>query len=184
MSAVQLRSLHIRRLIASAICLALALILPFLTGQLQSIGNMLCPMHIPVLLCGFLCGWPWGLAVGFLAPLLRSALFGMPLFFPIGISMAFELAAYGAIAGILHRTLSPSPASLYGCLLTAMVGGRLLWGCVRFLLAGLDRAEFPFSAFLAGAFTNAIPGILLQFLLVPPLVMALNRAGLCYNRNQ
>lgn len=181
MSAVQHHALHIRRLIASAICLALALDLPYLTGQLQPIGNMLCPMHIPVLLCGFLCGWPWGLAVGFLAPLLRSALFGMPLFFPIGISMAFELAAYGAIAGILHRTLSPRPVSLYICLLTAMAGGRLLWGCVRFLLAGLDRTEFPFSAFLAGAFTNAIPGILLQFLLIPPLVMALDRAGLCYN---
>lgn len=173
--------LRLRRLIASAICLALALTLPFLTGQLQQIGNMLCPMHIPVLLCGFLCGWPWGLAVGFIAPLLRSALFGMPVLFPMGVSMAFELAAYGAIAGALYKALPKTMGNIYLSLITAMVCGRILWGGVRFLLAGLTATTFPFSAFLAGAVTNAVPGIVLQLILIPLLVLALKRAGIGYN---
>lgn len=181
MTASTNKSLHTRRLIASAICLALALTLPFLTGQLQQIGNMLCPMHIPVLLCGFLCGWPWGLAVGFIAPLLRSALFGMPVIFPMGVSMAFELAAYGAIAGAMYKALPKKTENLYLALIAAMIGGRILWGGVRFLLAGLTATEFPFSAFLAGAITNAVPGILLQLILIPLLVMALKKAGIGYN---
>jgi riboflavin transporter FmnP len=88
-----------RRLVLSAICLALCMVLPLLTGQIQQIGNMLAPMHLPVLLCGFLCGWPGGLAVGFIAPLLRFAVFGMPPIFPTGIAMAFELATYGTVCG-------------------------------------------------------------------------------------
>ena len=69
---------RLRRLVYSALFLALALLLPFLTGQIPQIGSALNPMHIPVLLCGFVCGWPWGLAVGLIAPLLRHLLFGMP----------------------------------------------------------------------------------------------------------
>ena len=96
-------SMQIRRMVFAALCLALALVLPFLTGQIPQVGSALCPMHIPVLLCGFLCGWPWGLAVGFIAPLLRSVIFGMPPMVPAAVAMAFELATYGAVAGFLYR---------------------------------------------------------------------------------
>ena len=85
----------------AALFLALAYVLPFLTGQIAEIGSMLCPMHLPVLICGFVCGWPWGLAVGFIAPLLRSLTLGMPPLFPTAISMALELAAYGVTAGLI-----------------------------------------------------------------------------------
>lgn len=100
-----MNSLQIRKLTYAALFLALAMVLPFLTGQIPQIGKSLCPMHIPALLCGFLCGWPWGLAVGLIAPLLRSVTFGMPAMFPDAVVMAFELAAYGAVAGILYRLL-------------------------------------------------------------------------------
>lgn len=173
--------LRLRRLVASAICLALALVLPFLTGQLQQIGNMLCPMHIPVLLCGMLCGWPWGMAVGFIAPLLRFLLFGMPPLYPIGLGMAFELATYGFSAGLCYKLLPKKPGYTYAALLCGMIDGRIVWGIARFIMAGLSGSEFPFSAFLAGAVTNAIPGILLQILLIPPLVLALKKAGISYN---
>lgn len=165
-----------RNLIVSAICLALCLVLPFLTGQMQQIGNMLCPMHIPVLLCGFLCGGPWGMAVGFVAPLLRFVLFGMPPIYPIGMGMAFELAVYGLTAGCLYRRLPRSTGCLYVSLASAMMAGRVVWGLVRYALAGLQGSSFPFSTFLAGAVTNAIPGILLQLILIPPLVLALKKA--------
>ena len=73
----------VRQLVPAALFLALAFVLPLLTGQVPKVGNMLCPMHFPVLLCGFVLGGPWGLAVGFAAPLLRSVLFGMPPMFPV-----------------------------------------------------------------------------------------------------
>ena len=90
-----MRKKSVVKLVVAALCLALCLVLPFITGQIREIGNMLCPMHLPVLLCGFLCGWPYGLAIGFIAPLLRSVLFGMPPLFPTALAMAFELAGYG-----------------------------------------------------------------------------------------
>ena len=92
---------HVKQLVLASMFLALALALPFLTGQIPQIGSMLCPMHIPVLLCGFFCGWPWGAAVGAVAPLLRSLIFGMPPMFPTALCMAFELATYGAVSGYL-----------------------------------------------------------------------------------
>ena len=88
------------KMVLSALFLALCLVLPFLTMQVPQIGNMLCPMHLPVLLCGFICGSPWGMAVGFVAPLLRSVWLGMPPIYT-AIGMAFEMAAYGAAAGLL-----------------------------------------------------------------------------------
>ena len=167
-----------RRLAYSALFLALALVLPFLTGQIPTIGKALSPMHIPVMLCGFLCGPLWGAAVGTVAPLLRSVLFGMPAMFPGGVAMTFELATYGVLSGWLYRLLPRKPWSIYVSLLVAMLGGRLVWGAARFVLAGLSGSEFPFSAFLAGAVTGAIPGIVLHIVLIPLLVMGLERAKL------
>ena len=170
-----------RKLTYSALYLAIALVLPLLTGQIPEIGAMLSPMHIPVLLCGFTCGWQWGMAVGLIAPLLRSLLFGMPKLYPSAIAMTFELAAYGAIAGVLYKRLPKKPWSVYATLLTAMVGGRLVWGAARYILAGLSGSEFPFSAFLAGAVLNAIPGIILHIVLIPVLVLVMEKAKLSLN---
>lgn len=158
-------------MVISALMLALAYTLPFLTGQIPEVGAMLCPMHIPVLLCGFICGWQWGLAVGFTAPLLRGLTLGMPPLFPTAICMALELATYGAIAGLMHRILPKRKSSVYISLLVAMVVGRIIWGCAMFLCLGISDGAFTFSAFIAGAVTNAIPGIIVQIVLVPIAVM-------------
>lgn len=167
-----------RKLTYSALYLAIALVLPFLTGQIPEIGAMLSPMHIPVLLCGFVCGPAWGAAVGAVAPLLRSALFAMPAMYPTAVAMTFELAAYGALAGALYRALPRRTWSVYAALLLAMLGGRLVWGAARYVLAGLDGSEFPMSAFLAGAVTGAVPGIILHIILIPILVIGLEKAKL------
>ena len=159
----------------SAIFLALAYVLPFLTGQVPQIGSMLCPMHIPVILCGFFCGAPWGLAVGFIAPLFRSLTLGMPHLFPNAFAMAFELAAYGFTAGIMYRVLPKKKGYIYCSLFIAMIIGRLVWGLVQFLCMGLDASKFSFATFWAGAVTNALPGIIIQIVLIPVLVMALDR---------
>ena len=180
----RLSSLQIRKLTYAALYLAIALILPFVTGQIPEIGAMLCPMHIPVLLCGFMCGWPWGLAVGFIAPLLRGVLFGMPVLFPTGVAMAFELAVYGGTAGILYSRLPRQKRTIYAVLLTAMIAGRLVWGLAHVIIAGLTGSEFTMALFIAGAVTNAVPGIVLHIVLIPILVMAMNRAGLSLNHNR
>lgn len=163
-----------KKLILSALFLALAFVMPFLTGQIPKIGAMLCPLHIPVLLCGFLCGWPYGLAVGFIAPLFRSFTLGMPPFLT-ALAMAFELAAYGAITGVMHRILPKKKPYIYVSLLTAMVFGRLVWGAATFIILTNGGGAFTFSAFLMGAVINALPGILVQIVLIPLLVMALSK---------
>ena len=164
------------KMVLAALFLALAYVMPFVTGQIPEVGAMLCPMHIPVLLCGFICGWSWGLAVGFIAPLFRSLTLGMPPLFPGAVCMAFELAAYGAVAGAMHRILPRKKSSIYVSLLTAMVIGRLVWGAMMFVCLGLTGGSFGLSAFLAGAVTNALPGIIVQIVLVPILVMALDNS--------
>ena len=175
-------SLQIRKLTYAALFLALALVLPFLTGQIPQIGSALSPMHIPVLLCGFLVGWPWGLAVGFIAPLLRSVIFGMPVMVPGAVAMAFELAVYGLVSGILYRLLPKKKWSIYVTLIVAMLAGRVIWGIARLIIAGLSGNSFTWALFLAGAFTNAVPGIILHIILIPVIVMVLEHAGLSLNK--
>lgn len=170
-------------MILAALFLALAYVMPFLTGQIPEIGAMLCPLHIPVLLCGFFCGWPWGLAVGFIAPLFRSLTLGMPPPFPTAVCMALELAAYGAITGLMHRRLPRKKPYIYCSLLTAMLIGRLVWGAAMFVCLGIKGGSFTFAAFLAGAITNAIPGIILQLVLIPILVMVLDNPKVRNSRN-
>lgn len=166
----------ILKMVLSALFLALAYVTPYLTGQIPEIGSMLCPMHIPVLLCGFVCGWPWGLAVGFIAPLFRSLTLGMPSPFPSAVCMAFELAAYGAVAGLMHKCLPRKKPFIYCSLLVAMVSGRLIWGAAMFVCLRLGGGSFPLSSFLAGAVTNALPGIVVQIVLVPVFVMLLENS--------
>ena len=165
----------IKKLTLSAMFLALAFVMPFLTGQIPQIGSMLCPMHIPVLLCGFFCGAPWGFVVGFFAPILRSFTLGMPPMFPTAFCMAFELATYGAIAGWLHNKLPNKKVNVYVSLLGAMVIGRLVWGVIMFCCMGFDASKFGLNAFLAGAVLNAVPGIIVQIVLIPVLVITLGK---------
>jgi len=155
----------------AALFLALSYTMPFLTGQIPEIGAMLCPMHLPVLLCGFICGPVWGASVGFTAPLIRSLTLGMPPLFPVALCMAFELAVYGAVSALMHKILPRKKPYIYCSLITAMIAGRLVWGAVMFMCMGLSGKSFSFAAFLAGAFTNAIPGITVQIILIPILVM-------------
>ena len=177
-------SIQVRRLTYAALYLAIAMVLPFVTGQIPEIGAMLCPMHIPALLCGFMCGWPWGLAVGFIAPPLRAVLFGMPALFPEAVAMAFELAVYGGMAGLLRQLLPKKKWVIYAVLLLSMIAGRMVWGAARVVLAGLSGSSFTWTLFLAGAVTNAIPGIILHLALIPLLVIAMERAGLSLNNGK
>ena len=149
----------VKNLVLGALFLALALVLPFFTGQIPQIGTMLCPMHLPILLAGFVCGGPVGAVVGFIAPLLRMVMFGMPPFY-VAIAMAFELLTYGLVSGIMYRKVfkKQTVGTLYGI--------------------AADAGAFTFAAFISGALLNAIPGIVVQLILVPAVVVALQKAKL------
>lgn len=174
----------IKNLTLAAMFLALCMVMPFLTGQIPQIGSMLLPMHLPVLLCGLICGWKYGLAVGAIAPIMRSLIFGMPPMFPSAITMAFELATYGFVIGWLFAHAKwQCIKSLYRCMIVAMLAGRLVWGIVSAVVVGVWGEGFTFAAFLAGAFTNAIPGIILQLLLVPAIMLLLHKTHLVPFKN-
>lgn len=168
--------LFIRHLVYAAVCLALCMALPFLTGQIPQIGSALCPMHIPVLLAGFLCGPWWAMAVGALAPMLRYLLFSMPPPLPTGLAMTFELLTYGLAAGLLYRLLPKKPGYVYVSLIGAMLAGRIVWGIASLIVYGAMGNPFTWPIFFAGAFANAVPGIIVHIVLVPVLVLALKRA--------
>jgi len=153
------------------------MLLPFLTGQVPQVGAALSPMHIPVLLCGFIAGPYYAAVVGFIAPLLRFMLFGMPPLMPIGTAMCFELAVYGLVAGLLYKALPKKIGFIYASLVGAMLLGRVVWGIARWALSGVTGISFTFELFMAGAFINAIPGIVLHIVLIPVIVVALKKAG-------
>ena len=167
---------RVRSLVMAAVCVALGLFLPFLTGQIPQIGSKLSPMHIPILLCGFLCGWQYGLIAGFITPILRSVLFGMLPMMPTAAAMAFELAAYGAFTGILYRLLPRNVLNVYVTLVASMLLGRVVWGVASMLLYMANGSQFTFAIFLTGAFVNAVPGIVLHIVIIPPIVLALRKA--------
>ena len=172
---------NLLNLVLSAMFLALGIVLPFLTGQIKEIGNMLLPMHIPVMLCGLVCGPQYGLIIGAVTPLLRSSLFGMPVMFPNAVGMAFELATYGFVIGYLFKHAKwKCIKSLYRCLLISMVCGRAVWGIVQCFLLGLGSNGFTMTAFISGAFLKAIPGIILQLVLIPAVMLILGKTHLVH----
>ena len=172
-------TVFVKKLVLSAMFLSLGLLLPFLTAQIPEIGKALLPMHIPVILCGFICGWQYGLAVGFITPLLRSVIFGMPVLYPMAFAMAFELAAYGFMCGLLYQLLPKKKLCVYPALPISMIAGRLVYGGVMLVLSGLSESiQYSFGAFLSGTVLTAIPGIILQLVLIPAIMIALESAHL------
>jgi hypothetical protein len=157
------------------------MVLPFLTAQIPQIGAALGPMHIPVLLSGFLAGPFYAAAVGFIAPILRFLIFTTPPL-PMAITMCFELAAYGFIAGMLYLKLPDRTSSIYVSLIAAMFFGRVVWGITAarvFTLLAPPPWLYPFGfqTFISAAFVGAVPGIILHIVLIPIIVIALRRAG-------
>lgn len=166
------RTERIEQLVTAALLLAVGMLLPFLTGQIKEIGDSLLPMHLAVLLCGLLCrGW-YGGAVGLILPFLRSLCFGMPPLYPNAVWMSLELATYGLVVGHLYHGLFRGwRHRVWPSLGIAMLAGRVVWGAAKALLLGVANKPFPLSAFWAQGFLDAIPGILLQFLLIPPILL-------------
>lgn len=167
---------NIRKIVISAMLLALGLVLPLFTAQLKEIGDTLLPMHIPVMLCGFICGWKYGLTIGIMLPFLRSVLFGMPPIYPNAVWMALEMGTYGLVIGILYnKDIVKGKIKIYVSLISAMLAGRVVWGIAKLILLGAKGLGFTFAAFIAGGFVDALPGIILQLVLIPAIILIIEK---------
>jgi riboflavin transporter FmnP len=165
-----------KKIVLSAMFLALGLVLPFLTMQIGTLGQVLLPMHYPVFLAAFVCGPSYAAVIGFICPLLRSALFGMPPLVPTALAMAFELMTYGLITGLVfQKQKNGSLKAVYIALIAGMLAGRVVWGLAMMIILGVQGSDFTMAAFLSGAFTTALPGIVIQLILIPLIVKALQK---------
>lgn len=164
-----------KKMILTALFIAIGLTLPMITANIPAIGNMLLPMHFPVIVCGLVCGMKYGVAAGFITPLLRSFIFTMPPLFPVATAMAFELATYGAVAGFIYIVIQQEKGSVYPALIISMISGRLVWGAVTFILFRIMGNPFTIDMFFAAAFTKAIPGIAGQLIIIPAIMYYLER---------
>ena len=173
------KSTQTKSLVVAALFLALGVVLPSLLGNIKEIGDSLLPMHLVVMLCGIICGWKYGLCIGALLPFLRAAFFGMPPIYPNAVWMALELATYGFVIGFLYaRGKVYRRGYLFFCLVSSMLLGRVVWGIAKAVLLGVGGKPFGLQAFWVGGFIDAIPGLLLQFILIPLIVEVLeNRRG-------
>ena len=169
---------EIRHMILASFFIALGIVLPFITGNIQILGFRFLPMHIPVLFAGIILGWKYGLLVGIITPLLRAITIGMPPLFPVALVMAFELGTYGLLIGLFYKLLPKKVVYVFLSLILSMIGGRMIWGLAAFLIYPLAGFNFNFQIFLAGAFINAVPGIILQLILIPTLFIGLKKADI------
>ena len=175
-------NLALARLLYSSMFMALGLLLPFLTGQLQPFGRALLPMHLPVFICGFVCGPFWGAIVGFTTPLLRCFLFQAPAMSD-AVAMAFELATYAFVVGVLYKKLSKNFFMNYVSLISAMVCGRIVWGAVTFALIFLEKTggDIGLKLIWTSTVLNGVAGIVVQLVLIPPIISVLKKNRLMLN---
>ena len=167
---------HIKRLTITALCVALCVVLPMAFHVIPNAGSVMLPMHIPVLICGLICGWQHGLLCGILGPLVSSLVTGMP---PAAIlpGMMVECGMYGCVGGLLMERIRTGSlyADLYLSLPVAMLAGRVISGIVKALIL---TPGLSFTAWATASFVTALPGISIQLILIPTLIVALTRAGL------
>lgn len=156
----------------AALCVALGILIPSVFHLFGQAGAVFCPMHIPVIVCGMVCGWKYGGLCGLIVPPLSFLIIGMPPIYPMGVSMMLELCAYGVLAGLLYKRFN-----VFVSLIGAMIGGRVVYGIVNLILMGIASTAYSMEAFLTGAFVTALPGIVIQLIFIPALVVLLEQLG-------
>lgn len=171
----------VKKSIITAVCIALCVVLPQAFHAVPNAGAIYLPMHIPVLLCGLICGWSYGLLCGLAGPALSALLTGMP---PAAVlpGMLVECGVYGLAAGLLMQLLRTKHlyADLYISLAAAMLLGRVASGIAKALI--FSAGSYSMASWVAGSFVTALPGIVIQLALLPSIVYALMRARLIPQR--
>lgn len=167
----------VKKSIITASCIALCIVLPMAFHAIPNAANIYCPMHVPALLCGLVCGWPMGLLCGIAGPVLSSVFTGMPpmAYLP---SMVVELAAYGFFAGLVITLLRTGSlyADLYISLVASLLAGRILAGVAKALI--FSAGKYSLAAWTTSYFITSLPGLIIQLALIPSIVVALEKAQL------
>lgn len=167
---------HVRNLVISGLLLVLGLIIPYIFHSSGIAGNIFLPMHVPVLIGGFLLPPQFALLLGILTPIINSLITGMP-GFPIVLIMIFELGTYGLLASVFYLKLRlPSVFAL----ILSMIGGRIMAGLVVFILAIFFAIPLEPITYVIGAITTGIPGIVIQLILIPILIHGIVRYTTIY----
>ena len=171
----------VKKSIITAVCIALCVVLPMAFHTIPRAGMIYLPMHIPVLLCGLICGWPYGLLCGAAGPLLSSLLTGMP---PAAVlpAMCIECAVYGLATGLLMKYVRTGKVygDLYISLVASMLCGRIIAGILKALI--FARGEFTMAAWVGSDFVTALPGIIIQLAIIPSIVFGLMKSKLIPER--
>ena len=167
----------VKKSIITAVCIALCVVLPQAFHAIPNAGSIYCPMHIPVLLCGLICGWQYGLLCGIAGPLVSALITGMP---PAAVlpGMLVECAAYGALTGLMMQLVHTKKVypDLYISLLVAMLGGSIISGIAKALI--FSAGSYSMTAWVTGSFVTSLPGIIVHLVLIPSIVYALMKAKL------
>lgn len=167
----------VKKSIITAVSIALCVVLPQAFHAIPNAGSIYCPMHIPVLLCGLICGWQYGLLCGIAGPLVSALITGMP---PAAVlpGMLVECAAYGALTGLMMQLVHTKKVypDLYISLLVAMLGGRIISGIAKALI--FSAGSYSMTAWVTGSFVTSLPGIIVHLVLIPSIVYALMKAKL------
>ncbi len=169
-----------KKMVLCAVCIALCVVVPMAFHAIPNGGTVFLPMHIPVLLCGMLCGWPLGGVCGLLGPLLSSLITQMPPAAALP-GMMVECCVYGAVAGFLMDRIRTGKLylDLYLSLVPAMLAGRVISGIAKALIFAPGTS---LTGWATVSFVTGLPGIAIQLLLIPAILYALTRAGLIPRR--
>ena len=170
----------IYKITTTGMLLALGIILPILFHVFSISGLIFLPMHIPVLICGLLCGWQYGMVIGLILPFAANLISGAPPIYPTAISMAFELMAYGVVIALafkLFQKIMRNEFAYIVSLIIALVGGRIVLAIANIILLNLQGNTYTIEAFISAAFVTAIPGIIIQLIFIPVLMVILDKSG-------
>lgn len=163
-----------RKMVTAGFFIALGVIFPILFHMVNMGGAVFLPMHIPVLLAGFILGGKYGFIVGLLTPALSSLLTGMPPLMPILPIMTIELSLYGLVAGILSEKANINNIfSLLAAMICGRVGGLITVYCMANLL---DIVKLQPMIWIKGAITTGLPGMVIQIIFIPGLLHMLKHA--------
>ncbi len=179
----------IKKSMITAVCLALCVVLPQAFHSIPNAGAIYCPIHIPVLLCGLICGWKYGLLCGVAGPVFSSLFTGMPAvaYLP---PMMIECAVYGAVSGVRiphflayagkageekEPVESKTGVRLYIRLILAMLAGRVVSGIVKALI--FSPGSYTMTLWVTGYFLTSLPGIVIQLVLIPAILYMLRKSA-------
>ncbi len=167
----------VKKSIITAVCLALCVVVPQAFHAIPNAGSVYLPMHIPILLCGLICGWSYGLLCGLAGPALSTLFTGMP---PVAYlpPMLVECAVYGLVSGLMMQIIRTRKVyvDLYLSLIIAMLSGRIVAGVARALI--FARGNTTMATWATSYFVTSLPGIIIQLVLIPSIVFALMKARL------